>query len=334
MIGIIIIGDEILSGRRSDKHLSEWIKKLNEQGLSLDFAHYLSDVPERIEKHLRESFASYQSTDDLIICCGGIGATPDDHTRQAAANAANQTFEIHEGAKALIVERIQAMQLEGKAPFDLNHPENVQRYEMARIAKNATLVPNPYNKIPGFAINQHFFLPGFPVMAWPMMDWILQNHAPKALKTASLSAYLLQMPEGQISNLLFGLERTYPAIKTFSLPSVGIAQSQHIWQQKPHIEFGVKVNIETENSLNDLQQAFTDLINGLITLSRTQTQVYGLWHPNQSIDDLRHAKQSDAAVFVASCLDDLNLNSTELSSKSLETSQTQTSILSAKHDII
>ena len=82
-IGLIIIGDEILSGKRADKHLPKFIELLNERGLQLAWAEYVGDSPERITQVLARAFAS----GDVVFSCGGIGATPDDHTRQCAAQA-------------------------------------------------------------------------------------------------------------------------------------------------------------------------------------------------------------------------------------------------------
>ena len=100
--GIIIIGDEILSGRRSDKHLAKMIELLGERGLSLEWAEYIGDDPQRITATLRRTLAS----DDIVFCCGGIGATPDDHTRQCAADAIGAPLQLHPEAKALIQQRI------------------------------------------------------------------------------------------------------------------------------------------------------------------------------------------------------------------------------------
>ena len=79
--GLIIVGDEILSGKRVDKHLPKFIELLAARGLALSYADYVGDDPERITATLQRAFAS----GDIIFSTGGIGATPDDHTRQCAA---------------------------------------------------------------------------------------------------------------------------------------------------------------------------------------------------------------------------------------------------------
>src|ERR1035437_5718696 len=81
--GLIIIGDEILSGKRADKHLPKVIELRKARGLQLDYAEYIGDAPERITAALKRAFVS----GDVVFSTGGIGATPDDHTRQCAAKA-------------------------------------------------------------------------------------------------------------------------------------------------------------------------------------------------------------------------------------------------------
>ena len=100
--GLIIIGDEILSGKRADKHLPKVIELLAGRGLSLAWARFIGDDRERITDALREAFAS----GDVVFSCGGIGATPDDHTRQCAAAALQVDLALHPEARDLIEQRM------------------------------------------------------------------------------------------------------------------------------------------------------------------------------------------------------------------------------------
>ncbi|HEV7392933.1 MAG TPA: molybdopterin-binding protein, partial [Burkholderiales bacterium] len=102
--GAIIIGDEILSGKRQDKHMAKVIEILGERGLQLAWCHYLADEPELITSTLRRTFAST----DVVFSFGGIGATPDDHTRQCAAQAAGVDLKLHPDAEAEIRARFGA----------------------------------------------------------------------------------------------------------------------------------------------------------------------------------------------------------------------------------
>ena len=231
--GIIIIGDEILSGRREDKHLAKAIELLSARGLQLSWARYLGDDRERLIGVLRETFAS----GDVVFSCGGIGATPDDHTRQAAAAALGVEVQLHPDAARLIALRTAEMAAEGRAKADMSLPENQQRLKMGEFPAGAGIIPNPYNRIPGFEIRQHFFLPGFPVMAWPMMAWVLDErfshlHHQQVLDERSFLVY--ELAESTATPLMESLEREFSGIKVFSLPSMGEDGSRR------HIELGVK----------------------------------------------------------------------------------------------
>lgn len=232
-IRLIIIGDEILSGRRQDKHFTRTVELLKVRGLKLHSAQIISDEPEQIEKALTASFA----TDDIVFSFGGIGATPDDQTRQAAAKALGVGLALHPEAKALITERILDQASQGHGSKDLSLAENVQRLEMGVFPVGAEIVPNPYNKIPGFYIKNHTFTPGFPVMAWPMVEWVLDNkysHLHHQEVNIEHSFLVFSLPESRITPALVELEQRWPTVKAFSLPSVGEEGN------KPHIELGVK----------------------------------------------------------------------------------------------
>ena len=101
-IGLIIVGDEILSGKRADKHLPKTIELLAARGLSLDWADYVGDSPERITRTLKRAFTS----NSIVFSCGGIGATPDDHTRQCAGRALGLELSLHAEAEVFIRERM------------------------------------------------------------------------------------------------------------------------------------------------------------------------------------------------------------------------------------
>jgi molybdopterin-biosynthesis enzyme MoeA-like protein len=101
--GLVVIGDEIMSGKRQDKHLPKVIALMAARGLSLSWAEYIGDSPERITASLQRAFDSA----DVVFSCGGIGATPDDHTRQCAGRALGVPMILHPEARALIQERMQ-----------------------------------------------------------------------------------------------------------------------------------------------------------------------------------------------------------------------------------
>ena len=258
--GIIIIGDEILSGKRSDKHLSKAIELLSARGLQLAYADYVGDEPARITATLKRAFAS----GDAVFSFGGIGATPDDHTRQCAGLALERDMALSPQAEALIRERMQDVAREQGVAYEPDRSDNVHRLNMGVFPKGAQIIPNPFNKIPGFfcsagsdphAVGQRggidmsaagppqgarapsggsdphavgergggiFFLPGFPVMAHPMMAWVLDTYFSDLFVRGAWSEQsiiVFAAMESTLTPLMQAVERDH-AVKVFSLPSV------------------------------------------------------------------------------------------------------------------
>lgn len=231
--GAIIIGDELLSGRREDKHLGKVLELLKARGLRLASVRYVGDERPRLVQALRESFAS----GDIVFSFGGIGATPDDHTRQAAAAALDLPLALHPEAAEAIALRTAEMAAKGQGTADMSAPENQQRLQMGVFPQGCEIVPNPYNRIPGFFIRDHTFVPGFPVMAWPMLEWTLDTRYRALQHTrrhAEHSFLVFSMPESRITPAMQTVETRWPGVRAFSLPSVGEAGGT------PHIDLGVK----------------------------------------------------------------------------------------------
>ena len=249
-IGALIIGDEILSGRRSDAHLAKTIELLGERGLRLSWARYVGDEPERITAALKDAFDS----GDLVFSFGGIGATPDDHTRQCAGAALGRPLVLHPQARELIMERVRAMAAEHGWASDPEHPDTLRRLEMGVFPEGAEIVPNPYNKIPGFSVGTVYFVPGFPVMAWPMLAWVLDTrhadlHGQDVQTERAVVVYGAM--EASLTPLMVDIEARFPGIKVFSLPSV-----DHPVHGR-HIDLGVKGEAQAS------AQAYAALIQGL-----------------------------------------------------------------------
>ena len=253
--GLIIIGDEILSGKRQDKHLPKVIELLAARGLALSWARYAGDERGMITAVLRDAFAS----GDAVFSCGGIGATPDDHTRQCAAAALGRPLVLHPGARELILERMRDVAVEQGLPFEPERPDNLHRLNMGVFPEGAALIPNPYNKIPGFSVGSLHFLPGFPVMAWPMIEWVLDTlyttlQGRPALRERSVIVY--GSMEATLTPLMEEVERRFAGVKVFSLPCV---DERHAHGR--HIELGVKGAAEITDD------AFVVLRQGLDALS-------------------------------------------------------------------
>lgn len=253
MIGLVIIGDEILSGRRQDKHLPKAIELLKERGLAVGWARYVGDDPAFITATLRDALAS----GDIVFSFGGIGATPDDHTRQSAGQALGRELALHPQARELILQRCREMAEQAGEAFDPDSADTQRRLQMGCFPTGADIIPNPYNQIPGFTLEGRVhFVPGFPVMAWPMMAWVLDHlhaglHGSGRQRDRAVVVY--GAIESRLTPLMQDIETRFDGIKVFSLPSV-----DHPVHGR-HIELGVK-------GVEAVDEAFAYLRNGLVQL--------------------------------------------------------------------
>jgi molybdopterin-biosynthesis enzyme MoeA-like protein len=222
LFGAFIIGDEIIVGKRQDKHLTFLIGALAKRGLRLSWAQYLGDEPARLTAALKNSL----STKDVVFSFGGIGATPDDHTRQCAAAALNLDLRLHPEAEKEIRGRF-------------GGETTPERLAMGEFPAGAQIIPNPVNRIPGFSLGEHHFVPGFPQMAWPMVEWLLDTRYRDRFdsqKWGEASILVFEAGESQLIPAMKAVEAAFPAIKVFSLPSMGQDGS------RIHVELGVRGN--------------------------------------------------------------------------------------------
>ena len=222
-IGAIIIGDEITLGRRQDKHFAKIVELLAARGLTLDWALYAGDHRERLTATLHRTFAE----GDIVFSCGGIGNTPDDHTRQAAAAAAGVDLLLHPDAEREIRGRY----------AEIGREVSDYALDMGRFPAGSRIIPNPFNRIPGFSRGDHHFVPGFPQMAWPMIEWVLDTcYADCFNRRPSAEAAILVWKgiESALTPLMLRIEAEYPGLKVFSLPFLGSAEIGR------HVELGVR----------------------------------------------------------------------------------------------
>ena len=220
MFGAYIIGDEILVGKRQDKHLAFLIEALGKRGLRLSWALYLGDEPERLIAAFKRSFA----TRDVVFSFGGIGATPDDHTRQCVAAAAAVELCLHPEAEREIRARFGA-------------ETTPERLRMGEFPEGATTIPNPVNRIPGFSFGEHHFVPGFPQMASPMVEWVLDSRYRSFFdrdRWSEESILVFEAGESQLIPAMEAVGARYAGVKVFSLPSMGEDGTRR------HVELGVR----------------------------------------------------------------------------------------------
>lgn len=232
--GLIIVGDEILSGRRRDTHLAKVADMLSERGLQLSWAHVLGDDRDALVACYRHSF----SRGHVVFSTGGIGATPDDLTREAVAEALGSTTERHPEGVALL----------HRFARETGRELTEARYRLVEFPRGCTLIPNPVNGIPGFSIQDHHFVPGFPQMAWPMLEWVLDTCYPH-YGDQDYREYALMLTHTHESTIIPVMETLlmhYPEVKVFSLPILGAI---------PRIELGVKgPRASTLQALADLKK--------------------------------------------------------------------------------
>lgn len=235
--GAVIIGDEILSGKRTDKHFGWLANVMAQRGLRLSWVEYVGDDRER----LAALFARTLAAGDVVFSFGGIGNTPDDHTRQAVAAALGVPLTLHPDAECEIRARFAADDV------------TPQRLLLGTFPEGSSIIPNPVNRIPGFMLQQHYFVPGFPQMAHPMLEWVLDTlysahfrQAPdvdRAILLTGEKAY-----ESALLDLMEQIVAAYPDLKLFSLPSMtedGVRR---------HLELGVT------GAAGRVDQAMSDII--------------------------------------------------------------------------
>ena len=178
---------------------------------------------------------------DIVFSFGGIGATPDDFTRQCAADAAEVPIERHLGAVA----EIEAQYGESAYP---------KRVLMADFPQGAALIPNPVNRVAGFAIHQHYFVPGFPEMSHPMIEWVLDTHYSHLFHQqdyVEASILVMEAGESKLIDLMNHILTKYPDLKLFSLPKLDSRRTT---------ELGMKGAASlVEAAMNDIKQAVTML---------------------------------------------------------------------------
>ena len=232
--GLIVIGDEILSGRRRDRHFEYFRQMLARQGFSLRWFQILPDDPDLLVDRL----ASSMQEGIPVFSCGGIGATPDDFTRQCAARAAGVPCERHAEASELIEARFGA-------------DAYPHRIRMADLPRGAAIIPNPYNQVPGFSINAHYFMPGFPDMAHPMAAWVLETYYPADLHPQrEMSLRVYGASENELMDLMQFMTHEYPRFKLFSLPRIG---------EERFVELGLRGGEGLEACFADMRARLEDL---------------------------------------------------------------------------
>lgn len=235
-IGAIIIGNEILTGKKQDGHFQHLQKTLAHRGLELSWSMILGDDAKQLTQFFRFSF----SLPDIVFSFGGIGATPDDVTRQSVANALSLALAPHPEAIAEI-----------EAQFgERAYPHRVL---MANFPVGSSIIPNPINRVAGFFYQQHHFLPGFPEMAWPMVDWVLQHRYPTLRHLApeyEETIFAIQAKESDLLTVMQQLVTTFPHVALSCLPHLN---------DPPFLELTLRgETMEVKKAMLTLKEAITE----------------------------------------------------------------------------
>jgi molybdenum cofactor synthesis domain-containing protein len=200
---LLIVGNEILSGRTQDRNLAFLGARLSDRGIRLAEARVIPDEKATIVEQVRELQARHQ----YLFTTGGIGPTHDDITAECVAEAVGRPLIEHPEARAILDARY--------------GPENLTaaRLRMARTPEGASLIDNPVSKVPGFRIANVYVLAGIPEVMQAMFESIAHElTGGPPLVTATLVA---ELPEGDLAGPLGALQARYPDIEMGSYPFFG-----------------------------------------------------------------------------------------------------------------
>ena len=198
---LIIIGNEILSGRTHDKNLPYLAEELNTLGVRLAETRVIPDIEQTIIDTVNECRAAF----DYVFTTGGIGPTHDDITSECVAKAFGVAIELNADAHALLKSHYEN-------PEDLNEA----RLRMAHIPIGAELIDNPISKAPGFRMENVYVMAGVPMIMQAMFQGIKhQLVGGKPMVSRSVGGYI---PEGAIAKVLAEIQGDFPKTDIGSYP--------------------------------------------------------------------------------------------------------------------
>jgi molybdenum cofactor synthesis domain-containing protein len=198
---VLVIGDEILSGRTKDKNIGHIADVLTGVGIDLREVRVVPDLEEEIVAAVNALRIRYTH----VFTTGGIGPTHDDITADAIAKAFGVSIDVDERAVAMLLERIPKADL------------NEARLRMARIPAGATLIPNAVSKAPGFSIGNVHVMAGVPSIMHAMLGAVVPTLATGAkVHSVSIAA---GMKEGDLAGPFGAVQGQFPDVSMGSYPS-------------------------------------------------------------------------------------------------------------------
>jgi molybdenum cofactor synthesis domain-containing protein len=199
--GLLVIGDEILSGRTQDRNIAQVAGWLNLQGIRLSEVRVVPDVIERIA----EAVNALRAQNDYLFTTGGIGPTHDDMTVDAIAHALAVPVVVHPRAKAIL-----------EAYYETRGGVNEARLRMARVPDGAELIENRMSGAPGIRLGNIFILAGVPHIATLMLEALsgtLEGGRPLLSRTIGCWT-----AESEVAALLAEVERRHAGCQIGSYP--------------------------------------------------------------------------------------------------------------------
>jgi molybdenum cofactor synthesis domain-containing protein len=199
---LLVIGDEILSGRTQDKNVSQLALWLNDQGIRLAEVRVVPDDSERIG----EAVNALRTTHDYLFTTGGIGPTHDDITVDAIAAAFGVPVVVHPEARKILEDYYR------DRPGGLTEA----RLRMARVPQGAELLRNPYSGAPGVKIENVYILAGVPDIAASMLEALTGKlEGGRSIVSVTVGA---RAPESDVADLLRETEEAHPGVAIGSYP--------------------------------------------------------------------------------------------------------------------
>jgi molybdenum cofactor synthesis domain-containing protein len=199
---MLVIGDEILSGRTRDSNLAHLARELAAKGIDLGEARVVADV----EADIVAAVNALRGRFDHVFTSGGIGPTHDDITADAIAAAFGVALDVRADARAVLATNY----------ADPERELNDARLRMARVPEAATLIDNPISKAPGFTIGNVHVMAGVPAIFEAMLAGLLPRLAGgRPLLSETIEA---GRPEGEVALPLRRLAEAHPAVAMGSYP--------------------------------------------------------------------------------------------------------------------
>ena len=200
--GLLVIGDEILSGRTKDRNIGAVADVLTALGIDLEEVRIVPDRKDAIVEAVRALFDRYT----LVFTTGGIGPTHDDITAEAIAETFGVPLDLDERAVALLSEHY------ARTGRELTEA----RLRMARIPRGADLIENPVSAAPGFILGNVHVMAGVPAI----LEAMLETLAPRLPASTAIASETVevQRPESEIAAALTAVQEAHPAVRIGSYP--------------------------------------------------------------------------------------------------------------------